>query len=77
MDLFLLPSPERVLDGDVAVHSDGQKAEDGALGEHEHEAGDEQAAVEVCTEAGAASKYHRFRNMAQISPRVLVWNLML
>lgn len=52
-DLWPVPSPEWVLDGDVAVHGDGQQAEDGALGEHEDEASDEQAAVEVGAEAGA------------------------
>lgn len=46
-------SPEWVLDSDVAVHSDSQQAEDGALGEHKDEASDEQAAVEVGTEADA------------------------
>lgn len=45
-------SPEWVLDGDVAVYSDGHQAEDGALGEDEDEASDEQAAEEVGTEAG-------------------------
>ncbi len=46
-------SPEGVLDSDVAVYSDSQQAEDGALGEYEDEASDEQAAIEVGTEAGA------------------------
>lgn len=45
--------PEWDLDGDVAVDSDGQQAEDGALGEDQHKAGDEQAAVEVGAETGA------------------------
>lgn len=49
---FDQPSPEWVLDSDVAVYSDGQQAEDGALGEYEDEASDEQAAKEVGTEAG-------------------------
>lgn len=47
------PSPEWFLDGDVAVHSDGQQAEYGALGEHKNEASDEQAAVEVGTKTSA------------------------
>ena len=51
----LLRSPERSLDGNVAVHSDGQQAEDGALSEHQHEAGNEQAAMEVGAEACADS----------------------
>lgn len=49
---FSFPSPEWFLDSDVAVHSDSQQAENGALGEHQDETGDEQAAVEVGTEAG-------------------------
>lgn len=49
---FRFRSPEWVLDGDVAVYSDGQQTEDGALGEYEDEAGDEQAAKEVGTETG-------------------------
>lgn len=49
---WCLPSPERVLDCNVAVYSDGQQAEDGALSEYEDEASDEQAAEEVGTEAG-------------------------
>ena len=53
MQPFCPPSPEWVLDGDVAVHGDGQQAEDGALGEYEDEARDEQAAEEVGAEAGA------------------------
>lgn len=46
-------SPERDLDGDVAVDCDGQQAEDGTLREHEDEAGNEQAAVEVAAKACA------------------------
>ena len=45
--------PERELDGDVAVYGDGQQAEDGALGEDQHEAGDKQASVELGAETGA------------------------
>lgn len=45
-----LLSPERILDCDIAVHSDGQQTEDGALCEHEQKAGDEQATVKVGTE---------------------------
>lgn len=45
-----LHSPERVLDCNVAVQSDGQQTEDGALCEHEEKAGDEQAAVKVGAE---------------------------
>lgn len=46
-------SPERDLDGDVTVDSDGQQAEDGTLREHQDEAGNEQAAVEVTAKACA------------------------
>ena len=45
--------PQRDLDCNVAVHSDGQQAEDGALSENQHEAGDEEAAVEVGAEPDA------------------------
>lgn len=44
---------ERDLDGDVPVDGDGQQTEDGALRQHQHEAGDEEAAVEVGAEPGA------------------------
>ena len=50
-DLLCFFSPEWVLYSDVAVDSDGQQAEDGALGEDEDEAGDEEAAEKVGTEA--------------------------
>lgn len=43
-------SPEWVFDCNVAVHSNSQQTKDGALSEHEDEASDEQAAVEICTE---------------------------
>jgi len=46
-------SPEGHLDSDVAVDGYGQQAEDGALGEHQHEAGHEQTAVEVWAESHA------------------------
>lgn len=46
-------SPERDLDGNVAVGSDGQQAEDRALREHEDKAGNEQAAIEVTAKACA------------------------
>ena len=48
-----LNSPERDVDGDAAVNGYGQQAEDGALSEHQHEAGHEQTAVEVRAEACA------------------------
>lgn len=59
MWLFCSFSPEWVLDSDVAVHSNSQQAEDGALGEDEHEASDEQAAEEVGTEARAGCSLQR------------------
>lgn len=43
--------PERVLDRDVAVHGDGQQAKDRALGQHQDEASDEKASVEVGAKA--------------------------
>lgn len=49
----LLPIPERDLDGDVTVDSDGQQAKDGALGQDQHEAGDKEAAVELGAESSA------------------------
>lgn len=54
-------SPERVLDSNVSVHSDGQQAKDGALGEHEDEAGNKEASIEVSTEAGADTKKSTFQ----------------
>lgn len=48
-----LISPEWDLDCDVAVDSDGQQAEDGALREHEDEAGNKQAAMEGTAKACA------------------------
>lgn len=45
--------PEWYLDRDVTVYGNGQQAEDGVLCENQHEAGDEQAAIEVGAEAGA------------------------
>lgn len=45
--------PEWYLDCDVTVYCDGQQAKDGALCENQHEAGDEQAAIEVGAEARA------------------------
>ena len=48
-----LHSPERHGDGNVTVNGDSQQAEDGALSEHQHEAGHEQTAVEVGAEAQA------------------------
>lgn len=49
--------PEWVLDRDVAVYSDGQQTENGALGEHEDEASDKQAAMKFSTETHTAEKY--------------------
>ena len=46
-------SPQGDLDGDVAVYGDGQQAENGALGEYQHETSDEQTPVEVGAEPGA------------------------
>ena len=61
MQPFCFPSPEWVLDSDVAVHSDGQQAEDGALGKYEDEARDEQAAEEVGTKANTDVDFARKR----------------
>lgn len=62
LSVKVLPcSPERVLDSNVSVHSDGQQAKDGALGEHEDEAGNKEASIEVSTEAGADTKKSTFQ----------------
>ncbi|DAA18781.1 TPA: hypothetical protein BOS_18880 [Bos taurus] len=45
--------PERDAHGQVSVDGHGQEAEDGALREHQHKAGEEEAAVEVGAEAQA------------------------
>lgn len=46
-------SPEGYPDGDDPVDGDGQEAEDGALGQDQHKAGNEEAAIEEGTEASA------------------------
>ena len=48
---FSFYSPEWVFYCNVAVHSNSQQTEDGALSEHKDKASDEQAAIEVTTEA--------------------------
>lgn len=45
--------PEWYLDCDVTVYGNCQQAEDGVLCENQHEAGEEQAAIEVGAEADA------------------------
>lgn len=47
-------SPEWVLDCDVAVHSNSQQTKNGALGENEDEASNEQAPMEFSTETHTA-----------------------
>lgn len=45
--------PQWDLNGQVPVDGHRQQAEDGALGEHQHEAGEEEAAVKIHLEADA------------------------
>lgn len=46
-------SPEGYSDGNDPVDGDGEEAEDGALGQHQDKAGNEEAAIEEGTETSA------------------------
>lgn len=59
-------SPEWVFYSNVAVNSNSQQTKDGALGEDEDEAGDEEAAKELSAEASTAGR-QRMRIKAQRS----------